>query len=187
MAIAWDWLIQFIEPLDKAGIPYAIVGSVASSVYGEPRATNDVDLVIQIESSEARRLVDAFPPDRFCVPPLEVVLVELGRRHGAHLNVIALDSMTQADIYPLPASQRPWFARRRVLDLDARPISVAAPEVVILHKLLFFQGGGGERHLRDIRAMLSVAGSGLDRSWLESEAARLKVDDLWRQLNLSPG
>ena len=59
-----NWLFQFIEPLDRAGIQYAVVGSVAASVYGEPRATNDVDFVIQIEASNARRLVAAFPSEQ---------------------------------------------------------------------------------------------------------------------------
>lgn len=42
----WDWLFDLVDPLERADIPYAIVGSVAASVYGEPRATNDVDLLI---------------------------------------------------------------------------------------------------------------------------------------------
>ena len=100
----WSWLFQFIDPLEKAAIPYALVGSVASSIYGEPRATNDVDMVIQVEAVNAERLVEAFPSDLFYVPPVEVVLVELGRGHGAHLNIIALEGMAKADLYPLPVA-----------------------------------------------------------------------------------
>ena len=61
----WDWLFQFLDPLERHGIPYALVGSVASSIYGEPRATNDVDLVIQIGTGDVKRLLAAFPADRF--------------------------------------------------------------------------------------------------------------------------
>jgi hypothetical protein len=158
---------------------------VVSSVYGEPRATNDVDLVIQIEPTDAQRLIAAFPSERYDVPPEEVVLTELGRSHGAHIDIIALDSMTKADIYPLPAGQRSWFARRKPRDLDGKPIWVAAPEVVILHKLLFFREGGGEKHLRDIRAMLAAGGGTLDRLWPEAEAARLGIIGIWRDLHSS--
>ncbi len=49
----WDWLFQFIDPLEQEGFPYALVGSLASSIYGEPRATNDLDLVIQIGTDDA--------------------------------------------------------------------------------------------------------------------------------------
>lgn len=169
----WDWLFQFIDPLEQEGIPYALVGSVASSIYGEPRATNDLDLVIQIGTDDASRLVAAFPEDKFYVPPIEVVLAELGRAHGAHLNIIALEGMTKADLYPLPAGQRTWFERRRSLEVAGRRIWVAAPEAVILNKLLFHREGGGEKHLRDVRAMLAAQGPALDRPWLEAEAARL--------------
>jgi len=54
-----------------------------------------------------------------------------------------------------------------------RRIWVAAPEVIILHKLLFHREGGGEKHLRDVRAMLATSGGTLDRGWLQHEAARL--------------
>ena len=74
-------------------MPYAIVGSVASSVYGEPRATNDVDLLIQLARADAGRLADLFPPETFYVPPREVVEVELGRDHGGRIKVIALETM----------------------------------------------------------------------------------------------
>ncbi|MFA5058107.1 MAG: hypothetical protein WC485_08340, partial [Opitutaceae bacterium] len=139
----WDWLFQFIDPLERSAIPYALVGSVASSIYGEPRATNDLDVVIQIGTNDAPRLIAAFSPDRFYVPPEEVVLAEIARAHGAHLNIIALDSMTKADLYPLPVEQQDWFLRRRALAVAERRVWLAAPEVVILHKLLFYREGGG--------------------------------------------
>ena len=169
----WNWLFQFIDPLERCRIPYALVGSVASSIYGEPRATNDLDLVIPMATSDAGRLVDAFPVGQFYVPPIEVVLTELSRAHGAHLNIIALESMTKADLYPLPAGQLVWFARRRSLEVAGRLIWVAAPEAVILHKLIFYRDGGGEKHLRDVRAMMAALGPTLDRVWLETEASRL--------------
>jgi hypothetical protein len=177
----WDWLFQFVDPLDRLEIPYSAVGSVAASIYGEPRVTNDLDLVIQIEIRDARKLIEAFPTDRFYVPPEEVVLAELARGHGAHLNIIALESMIKADFYPLPANQRTWFARRRAVDVDQKRLWLAAPEVVILSKLLFFREGGGEKHLRDIRAVVATLGSGLDRAWLEAEVARIGVAQQWRE------
>ncbi len=169
----WDWLFQFIDPLERAGIPYALVGSVASSIYGEPRATNDLDVVIQIGPEDAERLVAVFPEEEFYVPPVEVVRTEAGRRYGSHLNVIAHAGMTKADLYPLPLEQRHWFERRRVLEIGGREIWVAAPEAVILHKLLFHREGGGEKHLRDVRAMLATAGTSIDHPWLKRELDQL--------------
>jgi hypothetical protein len=175
----WDWLFQFVDPLEEAGLPYAVVGSVASSLYGEPRATNDVDVVIQIDRTEAARLVAAFPGERFYMPPEEVVLVELARTTGGHLNVIALESMTKADFYPLTDWERSWFARRRKMEVSGRAVWFAAPEAVILHKLRFFRDGGGEKHLRDIRGMLDVSGDRIDAEAITAACGPLGLAAEW--------
>jgi hypothetical protein len=175
----WDWLFQFIDPLERAQVPYAIVGSVASSLYGEPRATNDVDVVIQVEPADSGRLVAAFPSDRFYVPPVEVMLIEFARAHGGHLNVIALESMTKADLYPLSGAEREWFSRRRTLEISGRTVWFAAPEAVILHKLRFARDGGGERHLRDIRGMLTVSGDSIDVRAIDEACARTGLAAEW--------
>ena len=176
----WDWLFQFVGPLESAGIPYAIVGSVASSVYGEPRATNDVDLLIQLSRNDAAKLVHAFPSEQFYVPPAEVIAVELGRPHGGHINVIALESMTKADFYPLSSSEAEWFSRRRTLEIGGRKLWFAIPEAVILHKLRFYREGGSEKHLRDIRGMLAVSGDEIDRALLDRAVTALGLGDAWR-------
>jgi len=178
----WDWLFQFIDPLERVGVPYAVVGSVASSLYGEPRATNDVDVVIQVAPADAGRLVQAFPSDRFYVPPEEVVLVELGRAHGGHINIIALESMTKADFYPLAGWEKEWFERRRSLVVSGRSVWFAAPEAVILHKLRFFREGGGEKHLRDIRGMLAVSGDSIDLRAITAACAQSGLAAEWAQV-----
>lgn len=176
----WDWLFQFIDPLDSAGLPYAIVGSVASSVYGEPRATNDVDMVIQLSKPDAEKLVRAFPAERFYLPPQEVIEVELSRAVGGHLNVIALETMMKADLYPLVPSEAAWFSRRRALEIDGRRVWFAVPESVILHKLRFFRDGGGEKHLRDIRGMLQVSADQIDIAALERAVAEMRLSQQWQ-------
>src|SRR4051812_290979 len=138
----WDWLFQFIEPLDRGDIPYAIVGSVAASVYGEPRATNDVDLLIHLSPADAGRLAAAFPEAVFYVPPREVIEIELGRSHGGHINVMALETMMKADFYPVSPAELEWFGQRRTLEVAGRKVWFAIPEAVIVHKLRFFREGG---------------------------------------------
>ncbi|MBL9219131.1 MAG: hypothetical protein JNG82_11620 [Opitutaceae bacterium] len=178
----WDWLFQFIGPLERAGIPYAIVGSVASSVYGEPRITNDVDVLLQLAREDAPKLAGAFPAGGFYVPPPEVIEAELARAHGGHLNILALETMAKADFYPLSADEAAWFARRRILEVDGRSLWFAAPEAVILHKLRFFREGGSEKHLRDIRGILAVSGAEIDRPALLADISRHGVADAWSRV-----
>jgi hypothetical protein len=176
----WDWLLQFTEPLDRAGLPYTIVGSVASSIYGEPRATNDLDLVIQMTKSEAAKLAKAYPPESFYVPPQEVIEIEFGRANGGHVNIIALDYMMKADIYPLSAAEAQWFERRRAVEVAGRSLWFAVPEAVIVHKLRYFREGGGEKHLRDVGGMLSVSGDSIDREEITRVCSELSLDTQWR-------
>jgi hypothetical protein len=177
----WDWLFQFVDPLERGGVPYAIVGSVASSVYGEPRVTNDVDVVIQLARTDAAKLVRAFSAQDFYVPPQEVIEIELSRSHGGHINVIALASMTKADFYPLSSAEAPWFAGRRSIEIAGRKLWFAIPEAVIVHKLRFYREGGGEKHLRDIASMLAVSKNEIDRTVIEQAVAELGLTDGWRK------
>lgn len=178
-----NWLFQLLSPLEDARIPYAVVGSVASSVYGEPRATNDVDVLIQLSPDDAARLSQAFPAGEFYVPPPEIIAIELGRSSGGHINIIALETMAKADVYPLSPGETDWFARRRRLVIEGRDVWFAIPEAVILHKLRFYREGGSDKHLRDIRGMLAVSGDEIDRAILESRIAELGLDDFWRRVS----
>jgi hypothetical protein len=178
----WDWLFQFVEPLERAGVPYAIVGSVASSVYGEPRATNDVDLLIQLSHADAAKLFRAFAAEEFYVPPTEVIAVELGRSHGGHINVISHESMTKADFYPVSPAESAWFARRRAIVVAGRKLWFAIPEAVIVHKLRFYREGGSPKHLRDIRSMLAVSGDFIDRALVEQAVVELGLAASWREV-----
>jgi hypothetical protein len=177
----WDWLFTFIEPLERAGIPYAIVGSVASAIYGEPRATNDVDILIMVRPEDVDRLVRAFPEEGFYITPAEVIREELQRPSGAHLNVIAQDVMMKADLYPSPHHDEDWLTRRRKSTIAGRTVWVAAPESVILHKLIFLRESGAERHVRDIRGMLRVTDD-IDLHWLEERIEGLDLGEHWRRV-----
>jgi len=63
----------FVRPLVSSGLPYAVTGSVAAMAYGEPRLTNDIDLVLQIRVDDIPRLAQAFPESDFYLPPPEVI------------------------------------------------------------------------------------------------------------------
>lgn len=177
----WEWLFQFIDPLERAGIPYAIVGSVASSLYGEPRSTNDVDVLVQLSRTDAAKLASAFSPDDFYVPPAEVIEIELSRSHGGHINVIAIETMIKADFYPLSAGETEWFSKRRELEIDGRKLWFATPETVIVNKLRFYREGGSEKHLRDIRGMLAASSDEIDRALIENTVAKLGLGEQWRK------
>ena len=133
-----------------------------------------------MKSADASKLVEAFPADRFYVPPVEVIELEFNRGHGGHISVIALESMIKADIYPLSRAEAAWFARRRALEISSKRLWFAIPAAVILHKLRFYREGGGEKQLRDIRGMLTISDQEIDRVELDHACAALGLSDLWQ-------
>ncbi len=70
----------FTDKLNKYKINYAVTGSVASIIYGEPRMTHDIDIVIEININNVDDLVKAFPAEEFYCPPLEVLKIEILRK-----------------------------------------------------------------------------------------------------------
>ena len=66
----------FVNRLHVSGIRYMITGAVASIVYGEPRLTHDIDLVLELDDASAQKLVEVFPLEEFYCPPIEILKIE---------------------------------------------------------------------------------------------------------------
>lgn len=164
------------EELDRIGCPRFTTGSVAAMLFGEPRFTNDIDMVVRMDERQARLLVAAFAGEDWYASV--DAAVEAVRRRGM-FNVIHVPSGLKADLIVAPADafNESRFARVRLIELsDGRVEPFATPEDVMLKKLVFFREGGSEKHLRDIASMIAVQGSdALDWSYLEEWSVRLGV------------
>ena len=145
--------------------------------------TNDVDVVVALSLADVPAFLAAFPLDEFYAPPEEVLALEVRRGQRGHCNLIHHDSGFKADIYIAFDELHRWaLAHRRAIEIDGIHMSVAPVEYVILRKLEYFREGGSEKHLRDIRAMLEVSASQIDRTLLEEWIARLGLAAAWSRV-----
>jgi len=173
----------FVQPLNALQIPYLVTGDVASVIYGEPRLTRDIDLVIALHARDAERFAQAWPADQFYMPPLEVIIEESERSAHGHFNVIHHETTLRADVY-LPGDDplNHWALAhpvpRRVDDVD---VALAPLEAVILSKLRYYRMGGSARHLRDIRQMLTISGDQADLPFIARWSRTLGVAAEWQQ------
>lgn len=172
----------FVSPLEKAGLQYLVSGSVASILYGEPRATMDIDLGIFINGQNFGILHDLYPDTDYYVPPEDVINIESRREIRGHYNIIHHKTGYKADFYPSRNHPLlPWALRNlRRINVGDFPISVAPPEYVILWKLAFYQEGGSQKHLRDICGILSVQGDALDHAIIEETAKDQHLQQAWK-------
>lgn len=170
---------EITNRLEKAGITYCIVGGLASIAYGRPRLTLDADLVLAIDPHQVTPLLAAFPANDFYIPPAEVLQAELRRDSRGHFNIIHQHSALRADCYlPGRGELAQWeLKHRRRLPLGSGEAWFAPPESVIIHKLIFHREGSSEKHLEDIRGMLSA--TDVDRAILAEWIDRLGLQQGW--------
>ncbi len=165
--------------LEELHIPYMVVGSFASGAYGEPRMTQDIDIVVELRYGDAESLCKRFAPPDFYVEPESI-------RQAIHtcgqFNIIHGASGNKIDLMLLHDS--PWnakqFERRQRLEIvEGCQASVAKPEDVILSKMLWYKEGGSEKHLRDIAGILKISGDQVDHDYVAAWSKRLEVEDVW--------
>lgn len=181
--LAPDELSLFASRLEAIGSPYMITGATAAILYGQPRVTNGLDVVLALDDAGRASLLRAFPETDFYVPPETVILAEQARHQRGHFNLIHHESGYKADIYlvgsdPLHAWALPLL--RRIRWSDDLEISVAPPEYVVLRKLEFYREGGSAKHPLDIRAIVQT--TGVDETALAPWLERLQLAALWSQL-----
>lgn len=163
-----DLVRLFIEPFERLHLRYFVTGGVATVIYGDPRFTRDVDIVLALEAADIAPLRSAFDPTDFYVPPEETVREESTRDTGGHFNLIHTRTALRADIYLAAADPlHEWaFERRRRISPGGSEIWVAPIEYVIVRKLEYYVASESDRHLRDIATMLRVSGDIVDRAAL---------------------
>jgi hypothetical protein len=183
-----ELFLVFVQPLNRLGVAYMVTGSGASMAYGVPRVTLDIDLIVELAASQAGLLSMAFPPETFYCPPREVLAIELERPSRGHFNVIHLATGFKADFYPMGDDplHRWALARRRRVEMFGEPVMLAPPEYVIVRKLEYFNEGGSDKHLRDVRGMLDVSGEQIDGAELESMIDERHLKTAWRRVQELP-
>lgn len=168
-----------IRALQELDLTYLIGGSLASSAYGEPRLTNDIDLVVELRADHVQGLLERFPMEEFYVD--EATVKDAIARQG-QFNIIHPSSGYKVDIFV--ARQDPFgqseLARRRLLQLpDGDEAYFASPEDIILSKMNYWQMGQSERQLGDILGVLRVQGDQLDHAYIRNWATRLGLTAVW--------
>ncbi len=165
--------------LEGLEIPYFVTGSVATIAYGEPRFTNDIDIVVQMFTHQIPAFCAAFPSDDFYLSP--EAIIEATATHG-EFNILHPTSGLKIDVMVAEDSDfnHSRFSRvKRLRIAPSREVSFASPEDVIIKKLVFYRDGGSDKHLRDIRGVLAVMEETIDRSYIDRWVAKLGLAEVW--------
>jgi len=167
--------------LEALGIPYLIGGSLASTLYGMVRTTQDSDIIADMRSEHIQRFIAGLQNEFF----IDEEMVADAVQRNSSFNIIHRDSMFKVDVFiPSPRPfQKSQIARAQRQTFDLEPeisANFASAEDTILSKLEWYRLGNevSDRQWRDILGVLKTREGELDLDYLRKWASELKVTDL---------
>jgi hypothetical protein len=176
---ATETIVRVARALERAGVEYAVGGSVASSAHGEPRATLDLDFAVRLTPGLVPALIEALGAD-FAVD--EDMLRE-AIRTAQQVNIFYLPHFSKIDLFVRGDDEydRAEFSRRVEIEpVAGQRILASSAEDNLLWKLRWYRKGGegSDQQWRDVLGLLRVSGEKMDIGYLREWAARHGVDDL---------
>jgi len=170
---------KVVAVLGKMDKPFAFTGGLAAITYGDPRTTNDVDLILEVNPWErdfadalATLLGDDF---YFSIEGCREAIDE-----QTMFQAIDKETMFKVDFHLSDIVPTALERRRDEKIMTGRVVPMVSPEDAILSKLHWIKLGSG-RSRKDVVAMLRVQET-LDNAYLETTAEQLGVkvilDDL---------
>jgi len=166
--------------LERLRIPYLVGGSLASSVHGIPRSTQDLDLLVELPGSLVDRLASELEADFY----VDREMIHDAIRQRASFNVIHLGTMFKVDVFisdrsPLLTEE---MSRRQAFELGDPPrtVQVCSAEDIVVQKLDWFEKGQriSDRQWQDLVGVLKVRGSDLDLDYVRRWAAELGLTEI---------
>jgi hypothetical protein len=176
--------LRFTRVLDRLGVRYVVGGSIASSIHGHTRSTQDVDVVADLQTGHVLPLVSALAGDFY----IDEAAVRDAVARRSTFNAIHLGTLFKVDVFvagPQPATRRE-LQRGQTYRIEDPPgeISVASPEDVIVQKLYWYRLGDhvSERQWLDAMSVVTVNRERLDLEYMREIAAELEVPDLLERM-----
>ncbi|HXG65655.1 MAG TPA: hypothetical protein VNO70_11150 [Blastocatellia bacterium] len=176
-----DVLLRVVSLLEQLNIPYVIGGSFASSLHGDPRSTNDIDLIAAIKPEHADILVPELQAEFY----VSGQAIRRAIMMKSHFNVIHAETISKVDVFiaregGFDEKEIERRQKRILRDNPEQTVYVTTPEDTILAKLSWFRRGNevSDRQWRDVLDMIKVQAGKLDLDYLRRWAQELQVADL---------
>ena len=173
-----DFLRRITTALEMHGVPYMLTGSLVSSMYGVPRSTNDIDIVIAPAREQVLSAVQMFQRLGLTVHT-ESALTALSKR--TQFNVIDFDHGWKVDF--IVQKERPFseleFSRKEAFEIEGFRLTLATAEDVLLAKLEWSKLGDSERQLVDAAGIIKMQRGSLDYTYIEHWVDGLEVREQW--------
>ena len=182
-----DFLKIILSVLEKTGIDYMIGGAVAVWPRGEPRSTQDIDIVIHLGIEQINSLskelekVDIYLPPDIIMENLHETRIDLpiNAIHGASGFKVEMFLMRDDD-----ELRKTAFQRRVKVDFgfEMGEVYIHSPEDLIIYKMLYYSLSQQTKHIRDIGSITKTMGEKLDYEYIQKWAIKKQLTSIWQEI-----
>ncbi len=170
---------RVIGLLNKHNIPYMLTGGLAVTVWGRARSTLDIDIVLDIEKNDIKKLTNAFQKEDFYI---DEETVEMALNKKVSFNAIDRETNTTIDCYLVGNNEyeAARFKRKIVKHMVGVKVNVISPEDLILIKLQWYKDSGSTRHLEDAESILKI--SEVDLKYIKEWVKKQKTMEIFDKI-----
>jgi hypothetical protein len=178
---------MILSVLDRAGIEYMIGGAVAAWAWGEPRSTQDLDMVIHLRKEKIQRLSKELERVEIYLPPEVILETVQETRSDLPINAIHGASGYKAEMFLLRETdefRKLAFQRRVKVDFGSEvgEVFVHTPEDLIIYKMLYYSLSHQTKHIRDIGAIIGTMMDRLDYEYIQKWAGKKNLISIWNAI-----
>lgn len=177
-------LVKISKILSQLKIPYLVTGGMAVYVWGRPRFTADIDIVIELKKDKIEQLVKTLAKLGYI--DQDAVIEAL--KHEGEFNFVDDSTGIKVDFWILKNDEfdKSRLKRRVARKILGQTIYFTAPEDLILIKLIWYKQSGSSRHLEDIQSIAQFSKDQLDINYLKKWAKLNSLELLEEIINLTP-
>jgi len=176
-------LVNIVGILNKLRIPYLITGGMAVMVWGRPRFTADIDIIVQIQPKDINSLEKALKSISDA-GYIDIDSMQRALKLFGQFNFIEGESGIKVDFYilkktPYNLSQ---LKRKRIKTILGKNIYFSSPEDLILSKALWHKESYSDKQIEDIKSIIKISGEKLDYKYLDLWANKLDIEKILANL-----
>ena len=175
-------LVKVAEILDSLNISYLVTGGIAVLIWGRPRFTADIDLVVEVKAQDLAKLQKALKnmsPQGY----IELDAMKEAIKNQGEFNFIDAGTGIKVDFWILTDSllDKARFKRRKIKNILNKDIYFTSPEDLILIKLKWYKESESSRQREDVESILKIT-ENLDKSYIEEMAQNIDLLDVWLKI-----
>lgn len=172
-------LVEIAKILERLGIKYFITGGFAVSVWGRPRATFDIDIVVKILESQAGQLTKAWK-EISKAGYADEEMVKKAIRNNEEFNFIDPESGLKVDFWVDKEDKNnpPEFENKKPHKISGQEVFFISPEDLIISKLEWYRLSESDRHIDDLKSVLKISGGKLNTEYLKYWIDKLGLSEL---------